>query len=37
VQGQVQKQGLVVHVLARRLADMSSLLGSLATSSHDFH
>jgi error-prone DNA polymerase len=37
VHGEVQKQGLVVHVLARRLEDMSALLGRLATTSHDFH
>lgn len=37
VQGEVQKQGLVVHVLARRLEDLSPLLGRLATTSHDFH
>ncbi|MEO5693361.1 MAG: error-prone DNA polymerase, partial [Usitatibacter sp.] len=37
VQGLVQKEGRVVHVLARRLQDMSVLLGRLATSSHDFH
>ena len=37
VHGEVQREGLVVHVLARRLEDMSALLGRLATSSHDFH
>jgi error-prone DNA polymerase len=37
VSGEVQKQGLVVHVLARRLADLTPLLGRLATTSHDFH
>jgi error-prone DNA polymerase len=37
VTGQVQREGLVVHVLARKLEDMSPLLGRLATSSHDFH
>ena len=37
VQGEVQRQGQVVHVLARKLEDMSPLLGRLATSSHDFH
>jgi hypothetical protein len=26
-----------VHILARRLEDMSALLGRLDTSSHDFH
>jgi len=37
VRGEVQRQGLVVHVLARSLEDWSPLLGRLATSSHDFH
>ena len=37
VSGQVQKEGLVVHVLARKLEDLSPMLGRLATSSHDFH
>ncbi|HXS53124.1 MAG TPA: error-prone DNA polymerase [Usitatibacter sp.] len=37
VSGEVQKQGLVVHVLARRLVDLTPLLGRLATTSHDFH
>jgi error-prone DNA polymerase len=37
VGGQVQKQGLVVHVLARRFEDLTRLLGELKTSSHDFH
>ena len=37
VHGEVQRQGSVVHILARRLEDMSALLGRLDTSSHDFH
>jgi error-prone DNA polymerase len=37
VQGEVQKQGAIVHVLARRLEDMTPLLGRLATESRDFH
>jgi error-prone DNA polymerase len=37
VGGQVQKQGLVVHVLAKRFDDLSALLGELRTASHDFH
>ncbi len=36
VRGQVQKEGLVVHVLARELEDLSPLLGRLAPASHDF-
>ena len=35
--GKVQKQGLVVHVIARRFQDLTALLGNLKTSSHDFH
>jgi len=35
--GEVQREGRVVHILARRLEDLSPLLGRLATSSHDFH
>jgi error-prone DNA polymerase len=37
VRGEVQKQGIVVHVLAHRFEDLSPLLGRLPTSSHDFH
>ncbi len=37
VSGEVQKEGSVVHVLARRLEDLTPLLGRLATTSHDFH
>jgi error-prone DNA polymerase len=37
VQGEVQREGRVVHVLAKRLEDLSPMLGRLATSSHDFH
>jgi error-prone DNA polymerase len=37
VAGPVQKQGLVVHVIPQRFADLSGLLGGLRTSSHDFH
>ena len=37
VGGQVQKQGLVVHVLAKRFEDLSLLLGQLSIASHDFH
>jgi error-prone DNA polymerase len=37
VQGEVQKQGEIVHVLARRLEDMTPLLGRLAIVSRDFH
>ncbi len=37
VMGEVQREGRVVHILARRLEDLSPLLGRLATTSHDFH
>jgi len=37
VSGQVQREGSVVHVLARRLEDLSPMLGRLSTTSHDFH
>ncbi len=37
VQGQVQKQDGVLHVIARRLVDRSSLLADLSVSSRDFH
>ena len=37
VRGQVQREGRVVHVLARHLEDLSPLLGRLSTTSHDFH
>jgi error-prone DNA polymerase len=37
VAGEVQREGRVVHVLARRLEDLSPLLGRLSTASHDFH
>jgi error-prone DNA polymerase len=37
VSGEVQREGLVVHVLARRLEDLSAMLGRLSTTSHDFH
>jgi error-prone DNA polymerase len=37
VMGEVQREGRVVHILARRLEDLSPMLGRLATTSHDFH
>ncbi len=37
VHGEVQREGRVVHILARRLDDLSALLGRLSTTSHDFH
>ncbi|HMV52746.1 MAG TPA: error-prone DNA polymerase [Rhodocyclaceae bacterium] len=37
VYGQVQREGRVVHLIAKRLVDVSHLLGRLATHSRDFH
>ena len=37
VEGRVQKEGEVVHIVAERLHDLSALLGSLPTQSRDFH
>jgi error-prone DNA polymerase len=37
VRGQVQREGRVVHVLARKLEDLSPMLGRLSIDSHDFH
>ena len=37
VEGRVQREDGVQHVVARRLEDCASLLGSLHTSSRDFH
>jgi error-prone DNA polymerase len=37
VEGVMQKEGAVVHLIARRLTDYSRLLGTLAAKSRDFH
>jgi error-prone DNA polymerase len=37
VQGVIERDGDVVHLVARRLLDYSALLGPLAASSRDFH
>jgi error-prone DNA polymerase len=37
VYGQLQKEGEVVHLVAKRLVDLSSWLGRLETNSRDFH
>jgi error-prone DNA polymerase len=37
VEGSIERDGEVVHLVARRLHDYTSLLGSLMTSSRDFH
>jgi error-prone DNA polymerase len=37
VSGEVQREGRVVHILAKRLEDLSPMLGRLSTTSHDFH
>jgi error-prone DNA polymerase len=36
VRGQVQRQGDVLHVIARRLVNLSALLGDLAVESRNF-
>jgi error-prone DNA polymerase len=37
VQGVIERDGEVVHLVARRLFDHSGLLGPLAAPSRDFH
>jgi error-prone DNA polymerase len=37
VHGKVEREGIVVHVLAGRLFDLTPLLGALPTKSRDFH
>jgi error-prone DNA polymerase len=37
VEGVMQKDGEVVHLVAHRLTDHTPLLGKLATESRDFH
>ena len=37
VEGEVQREGNVIHLIARRLTDHTRLLGTLATASRDFH
>jgi error-prone DNA polymerase len=37
VSGTVQRQGDVLHIIAKRLIDRSRLLGSLSVQSRDFH
>jgi error-prone DNA polymerase len=37
VHGVIEREGDVVHVVARRLTDHSALLGALVTRSRDFH
>ena len=37
VDGEVQREGEVIHVIAKRLEDHTALLGRLATQSRDFH
>ena len=36
VEGELQKEGKVIHIIARRLLDHSDLLGSLSVRSRDF-
>ncbi len=37
VEGKLQREGEVIHLVARRLTDHTRLLGTLATASRDFH
>ena len=37
VEGMLEREGDVVHLVARRLSDHTALLGQLATESRDFH
>ena len=37
IDGEVQREGAVVHVIAHRLIDYTALLGRLPTASRDFH
>ena len=37
VEGEIQREGEVVHLVAHRLVDHSRLLGRLVTESRDFH
>jgi error-prone DNA polymerase len=37
VEGAIERDGEVVHLVARRLVDYSALLGALETASRDFH
>lgn len=37
VYGQLQREGEVIHLVAKRLVDLSHWLGALETSSRDFH
>ena len=37
VDGEIQREGDVLHLVARRLTDHTALLGRLATASRDFH
>ncbi|MDX1562772.1 MAG: OB-fold nucleic acid binding domain-containing protein, partial [Gammaproteobacteria bacterium] len=37
VRGDVQREGQVLHLIARQLTDLSALLGGLMARSRDFH
>jgi error-prone DNA polymerase len=37
IQGELQRQEGITHVIAHRLIDRSALLGELVTRSRDFH
>jgi error-prone DNA polymerase len=37
VYGKVEREGIVVHLIAARLVDLTPMLGALTTRSRDFH
>jgi error-prone DNA polymerase len=37
VSGHIEKDGQVIHLIAKKLVDYSPLLGKLMTTSRDFH
>jgi error-prone DNA polymerase len=37
VSGYIEKDGQVIHLIAKKLVDYSPLLGKLMTTSRDFH
>jgi error-prone DNA polymerase len=37
VEGEIQREGEVIHLIASRLRDYSHMLGRLAIQSRDFH
>jgi error-prone DNA polymerase len=37
VEGVIEREGEVIHLVAKRLSDHSALLGQITTPSRDFH